>query len=126
MANNAQVAKELSVWQTTVEQYWPQVHFGEVMVERRKDGWEFKTQVYFGELDPAFVRVEIYADPLGDADVLCQEMTRGGRLPGTVNGYTFRALVMSPRPSDHFSLRVVPAHPEAVVPLENQLILWQH
>ena len=82
-------------------------------------------QVYLDELDPEMLQVELYADPRGDVPLVRQPMRREAPLPGTVNGYTYSTRVPATRPAQEFVPRVVPHHPEAIVPLEAAWILWR-
>lgn len=49
-----------------------------------------------------------------------------GALPGTVNGYRYTAVVPADRPANHYTPRIAPWHPDALVPLENSHLYWQH
>jgi starch phosphorylase len=52
-------------------------------------------------------------------------MTREASLPGTVHGYVYSARVPATRPAAEFVPRIVPHHPEAIVPLEATWIHWR-
>lgn len=123
--NGAQIALELDEWQRAVEHHWSGLSFGRVTAQNRNGVWLFDAEVYLGRLDPAFVRVEIYADPLADGPPVRQAMEQAGELPGVSGGYLFQGKTRADRPGDHFTLRIVPYHPEAVVPVEERRILWQ-
>jgi starch phosphorylase len=77
-------------------------------------------QAYLDELDPAAVRVELYADGAPVAVV----MKRGETLVGSMNAYRFTASVPADRPATDFTPRIVPFHSAASVPLEAGQILW--
>jgi len=77
------------------------------------------------DLDPMAVRVELYADKIGDDAPVQQEMQRMRQLVGATNGYAYRALVTDARPLTDYTVRVVPYHEAAAIPLENNHILWQ-
>jgi starch phosphorylase len=124
--DEASLAEELYAWHMALEQYWSQVHFGNMQIETGDDVWNFEIPVYLGELDPSFVQVEIYADPVNDKDAVHQPMKRGEKLSGAINGYIYRGSVPKTRPAEGFTLRVIPAHREAFIPMENSHILWQH
>jgi starch phosphorylase len=123
--NGAELAKELHTWQSALQQYWAEVHIGNVQVEKKDDQWFFEAPVYLGRLDPALVRIELYADAVDKEGPFRQPMIQGNKLIGAVNGYVYSGGVPATRPAEHFSLRIVPAHPAARVPLEEPHILWQ-
>lgn len=122
----ASLAEALYAWHMALEQCWPQVRFGNMQVKKEDDVWNFEIPVYLGELDPSFVQVEIYADPVNDEDAVRQPMNRGEKLSGAINGYIYRGSVSKTRPIEDFTLRIVPVHHEAFVPMEDSHILWQH
>jgi len=97
IAHGAQVARELHTWQKALEQHWSKIHFGRVQVQNKGELCNFEAQVYIGDLDPDFIAVQIYADPLDRHDAMCQSLTRGEELPGTVNGYLYRGAVPATR-----------------------------
>ena len=124
-ADGAQLARELLAWQTALGKGWPQLHFGTVHMQHQDDRWCVQVQVYLGEVDSAWVRVEIYADPWEGQAAVCEPLVRDEPLPGVVTGYLYRGSVPATRPADHFTPRIIPAHPAARVPLEASHILWQ-
>lgn len=81
--------------------------------------------MYFGALDPDSVRIELYSDTVDARAALRQPMVRGDHLAGAANGYLYSGETPDERPADHFTVRAVPQHADAVVPLEAGQILWQ-
>jgi glycogen phosphorylase len=124
-ADGGRLASELVAWHTALERYWPQLHFGTVQVQREDERWSVWVQVYLGEMDPAWVRVELYADPWKGQEAVYEPMVRDEPLPGAVHGYLYRGSIPAMRPAEHFTLRIIPMHPAACVPLEASHILWQ-
>ena len=84
----------------------------------------FSVQVYLGEVDPHWIQVELYAELAEDGAPSRQAMDRGEEIPGAINGYVYQGSVSTTRPPNHFTPRVIPAHPAAGVPLEEHHILW--
>ena len=124
-ADHGQLAKELYGWWTALQAHWHEVHFSAVEVSRDDEDWAFRVRVYLGEIPAASVRVEVYANPLGEEEPLRMEMERGDAIPGAVNGDVYHARIPTSRPAEDFTPRVVPYHPEARVPMEAPLICWQ-
>ena len=122
---NGRVARALAAWDDRLRRYWPGLHFGDLRVGSRDGRSQFEVQVYLGELNPEEVRVELCADALGASPAVRQEMAADGTIPGSVNGYIYRAVLTGDRPAGHFTPRIVPAHPEAMVPMECGLVAWQ-
>lgn len=118
-------ASVIRAWTRDVARAWPGIHFGDGQVETTGGRHEFSIPVYLGELSPESVSVEVYADSLDGKPPLRAAMSRGQKLMGAVNGYVYTAGVSADRPVGDYTLRVVPAHAHAAVPLEANQILWQ-
>ncbi|MEJ2685592.1 MAG: alpha-glucan family phosphorylase [Gammaproteobacteria bacterium] len=123
---DGRAAHELEAWIGELRRQWPALHFGELSVETADGRHHFRIPVYFSDLDPGNVRVELYADRAGDEQ---QDehiaMTRGEALAGAVNGYLFEASVPTARAADDYTPRIIPARADALIPLEVPLIVWQ-
>jgi glycogen phosphorylase len=125
-AEGCRLAKELDIWAKGLAENWSSMRFLGTSVSRDGYDWKFEVQVYFGEIDPRVVKVELYADPMDDKGPMKVAMTREGAIPGVVNGNLYRARLTATLPADHYTPRIVPYHPAALVPLEESHILWEH
>ena len=112
-------------WRRSLEHHWATLRFGEVKVETKGNQHVFDVQVYLGELDPAAVRVELYADGGADGSPERQALERVRQLAGAFGGYVYRAAVPAARPATDYTARVVPHREGVAVPLEAARILWQ-
>ncbi|MGE5088474.1 MAG: alpha-glucan family phosphorylase [Candidatus Levyibacteriota bacterium] len=119
------LARELSAWHAALVAHWHEVHFGQLTVERRGDRWSFDAPVYLGGLSPDAVKVELCAEPDASQPAVRQAMARGGGIPGSVNGFVYSATVPASRPDWHFTPRITAHQPEACLPMESALVLWQ-
>ncbi|MBM4452434.1 MAG: glycosyltransferase family 1 protein [Chloroflexi bacterium] len=117
-------AEELYSWSMKLEASWPEVRFGRLQVQRKGKTWNFEVPVYLEGILPEFVEVQLYADPSGEYDVVCQQMIKGDKLPGVVNGYLYKTSLPATRPAEDFTPRIIPAHQMAKIPLEEKHILW--
>jgi starch phosphorylase len=118
-------ASELEDWYQRTHRNWPRVHFGEVETHLEESHWRFRAQVYLCDLSPEEVSVQVFAAGSGRHDSVCEPMEVVGTIPGSVGGYIFQGRVAAARPENDYSARVIPFHPDARVPIENSLILWQ-
>ena len=126
IANEAKLAMELEEWQSKLREGWGGVHFGDVRVTKIEEHWHVEAQVYSGDLEPHRVRVELYADPLSDTEPPTRMvMSQGEAIHGAVNGFVYAADCPATRPANHFTPRIVPFHPDALIPLEEPLIVWK-
>jgi len=116
---------EISEWMEHVLNRWHAIRFGEL--KQHTDGGEhfFQVTVYVGDLNPDWVKVQLYAcaDKSGNSVIL--EMRRGLEMAGSVGGFIFTASVPTTRLISDFTARVVPFRKDVQVPLEIGAILWQ-
>ena len=125
-ADNASLSDEMEKWFISLTKHWHQVRFGQCTVQEFSTRYLFQVEVLLGELSPATVRVELYAEPLStDANPICLTMDRGEKLAGPDVGYQYHATVPMGRPAIDYTPRVIPYHVDASVPLEANFILWR-
>jgi starch phosphorylase len=115
----------LAAWRASLERDWHAVRFGNLDAVREGDRWSFRVQVYLGEVEPDAVRVELYADASDGGLPVRQLMEPECAIPGAVHGLIYRAEVAGDREAADFTPRVIPFHPDALIPLEAPLIVWQ-
>jgi starch phosphorylase len=125
LADGAAAARDLQQWTQRLHAHWPALHMGASAVTSTDDGFEIDVQVYLDDLPPDDVAVQLYADgTTPDAPSECQVLERGPALPGAINGFHYHARLTTARPADDYTVRIVPSHPLADVPLEEDAILW--
>ena len=117
-------AVELVDWQHALEQNWSMLHFGEVQVVTDPERHTFQVEVYLGKLDSSQVRVELFANGLNGSEPERLEMLRSQPLVAE-NGFIYRGQVPAARPAAEYTVRLIPQHAGAAVPLEAARILWQ-
>ena len=124
-ADDAALGRQIVTWRHAVEQQWTALRFGAVKVETDGTHHTFEVQASVGDLDPAAVRVQLYADGVDGGGPVRQEMTRVRRLEGADGGYAYSTQVPATRPPTDYTARVIPYHDGIAVPLEAPRILWQ-
>jgi len=82
-------------------------------------------EVRLGDLDPHSVRIELYADGVGDGVSVRPEMKRGRRQAGTAGSFVFSAVVSAGRSPADYTPRVIPHRAGVSIPLEDSRIRWQ-
>ena len=110
-------------WQEALEKRWEMLRLGEVTVKTDREHHTFEVPLSSGDLDPNSVRVELYADGIGDGVPVRQEMKRGRQTEAA--GYVYATQVPTARPSTDYTVRVIPHICGAAVPLEAHQVLWQ-
>ena len=124
-ADNAAVGRSIVDWEHTLNEKWSTLRFGEVKVETRGEQHVFEVQVDLHSLDPKALRVELYADGVGDGAPVRQEMKRVRQQAGASDDYVYIAAVSADRPSASYTARVIPHCDCVTIPLEAARILWQ-
>jgi starch phosphorylase len=124
-ADQAKAAVAIVGWRAALAEHWATLHVGDVRSATGAGEHRFEAQVYLGDLEAEDVRVELFAESARGEAPLRREMTREVRLSGAANAFLYAGSVPDARPAAHWTVRVVPHHPEALIPLEAEPILWQ-
>ncbi|WP_333872925.1 alpha-glucan family phosphorylase [Methylobacter sp.] len=123
--NKGALGKQIVDWQHSLDQKWPALHFGKTKIETRGEYHLFEVQVYFHNLDPNAVRVEVYAEGLINNPAMREEMTLLRQLVGSSGGYVYCIAVSAARPATDYTVRLIPCCEGMAIPLEDARILWQ-
>jgi starch phosphorylase len=111
-------------WQHELARSWSSVRIGAATLNRTQNSYSFQVQVFFGDLDPNAVHVELYAEGKNGSAPVRLAMQRGERLLGAVNGFAYSLLIPATRPAADYTSRVVPYHAGALIPMEAPFICW--
>jgi starch phosphorylase len=122
-ADRGAAAKQVVDWQQALQERWSEVRLGKVTAGTEGTCHAFAVELFPGELDPNFVRVELYADGTNPSAPFLREMKRCHPIEGA--GYAYCALAPAARASGDYTVRVVPCFTGAAIPLEASQILWQ-
>ena len=102
---------------------WDKLQFGEVHSEDKDKEHYFRVQVKLNGLNPNLVSVELYANELEENAPLIVKMEQVAYSNG-LNEYV--AHTDGSRPISDYTARIVPDYENVSVPLEDNLIIWQH
>jgi starch phosphorylase len=125
-ANKGEKGKRISDSIRSMEQKWNTLHFGKEKVETKVNQHHFEIPVYFQDLNPNNVRIELYSDEINNEARIVQIMMRGDNLEGESNAFTYHASVSTHRMVSDFTARAIPVIQDVSVPLEISNITWQH
>jgi len=112
-------------WHELLKRHWPALRFRDFQVETVDGIHNFRVQVYLDELNPDTVDVELYAPPRNSTEAARCRLVRGEPLVGAVKAWPYAGQVKADRPASDYTVRIIPRHPEAAIPLEAAEILWQ-
>jgi starch phosphorylase len=124
-ADKGAMGSEMVDWRRNWETNLATARFGELRFETDAQQHQITVQVYFNDLDPNAVRVELYAAGSNGNGPWRKEMTRTGQLGGAPGGYAYRVQVPAGRPATDYTARVIPYYNGVAVPLEAARIQWQ-
>jgi starch phosphorylase len=123
--NGGDAGRKITRWREQLRTAWPTLRLGRRGVTASDAGWEFTIEVSLGNLDPQAVSVELYAEALVAGAACRMPMTRAGGRSDCEGRVLYCANVPADRPSNDYTVRLIPAHPGVSVPLENGLVLWE-
>jgi len=124
LASGGAAARSMAGWERRIRQHWAGLRFGDPTVMQDGDCWAFTVPVHLGEMPPADIRVELYADPIDDKPMEVIPLASGRRNGGAANGHVYTARVPNTRPARDFTPRIRPHH-VGTAAAELPLILWQ-
>jgi glycogen phosphorylase len=121
-ANNDQLALQLHQWQQQLLSQWPQLRIDRVEIMKREHGIQVEADIYLAQLQPSAIAAQLIADPGPASPALVFDLALQNS-----NGqhHRFAAEIATERAPDDFTLRLIPAHANALVPQEVPLIKWQ-
>jgi starch phosphorylase len=122
-ADESELGMKLSSWSKRIGELWSKVRFGAVSNREVGNQYGFDVEVFLGDLEASAVKVELYAEAKGDSGRTLQAMERQQDAP--VGRAVYSCLVPRTRPASEYTPRIVPSMSGALVPLEQNNILWQ-
>lgn len=125
-AEQGKKGRQIVEWKDRLNEKWKALRFSNVKVETIGNQYQFEVRIYLDGLGSDEVKVELYADATVSAPSVCQEMIYMSRLPHDETVYVYRGSVPDIHPVTEYTPRIVPVLSGVSVPLENNLITWQH
>jgi starch phosphorylase len=108
----------------TIEDHWPQLGFGNLVIQEEDGHLTFTVPVFMPGLKPDTVRVQLCAEPREGEETDIHPMIRGAAVSDSPPGYSFSARIPARRPAGDYTPRIIPALEGGIVPIESNLILW--
>ncbi len=124
-ANDGRLGVDLLQWQRSIAEQWGTLRLGDVQAETKDGQHRFHVPVVPGGLTPDQFRVELYAGPTGETGAKAEIMAACKFSMEPSGTLVYSACCPARRPAADYTVRIVPAHTAASVPLEAGQILWQ-
>ncbi len=133
ISDGLKASKELAQWRAHMTRHWPSVRVIEVDGDRSVEapiGAKFKinAKIFLGEINPRDVRIEVYEGSLDEDGHITNARTTLMTPVGLENQHgTFEftgEIELSTTGLRGFSLRILPNHPDLVMPFQRGLIAW--
>jgi starch phosphorylase len=119
------LGESLLHWQQDVDRHWSTVQFGRVEIKTHDGQHFFQVEVSLGALAPDQLQIELYADSVDGGTPALEVMTAPAPRTDSPGAFIYSAQVPATRPAADYTVRIIPHHPNASVPLEAGQILWQ-
>ena len=119
------LATELFEWSTALSRHWHEIHLGELQFEEVNGHRRAELNVQLGSLNPDHLAVQLIADPTDTEGAITLELRRTATLQSATHSYRYEVVLNTERTSDDFTVRVIPKHTAALIPIEIQKIYWQ-
>jgi starch phosphorylase len=124
-AEDSKLGESLRQWKQEIDRHWSMVRFGAVEIETHDGQHFFHVQVSPGKLNPDQLKVELYADSVQGGEPVLEVMIAPDPHADLTGVLTYSSQVPATRPACDYTVRIIPRHPNASVPLEAGQILWQ-
>jgi glycogen phosphorylase len=125
MADESEPARAMQSWETRLRRHWSGLHIGETSLSPDGEAWSCSVAVYLGEIIPAYVAVQLYADPRDGEAPYDTELIRSEPIIGATNGHIYAGTAPAARPAEGSPVRIISYFPGVRVPAELALTLWQ-
>ncbi|HLP15262.1 MAG TPA: alpha-glucan family phosphorylase [Bacteroidota bacterium] len=125
IANGCLIGKRIADWQHGLDEKWERLRFGELHVESHGGQLIFEVQVFLHDLDPATVRIELYAEGVHGAAASRHTMNAIRLVDKLQGAIVFGASIAEGRSPTEYTPRLIPSFDGVAVPLESAHIIWQ-
>ena len=124
-ADKAAIGRNIVRGKQAMSEKWATLRVGEVRAQTHDGQHLLDVAVSLGDLDPAAVRVELYADGVAGKEPARQEMKRACSADGGSGRFVYSTAVSAVRPAADYTVRITAKCDGLAVPLECNRILWQ-
>ena len=124
-ADDNALGANLLHWQQEIDRHWSTVRFGSVEIKTHDGQHYIQVGVFLGPLTQNQLQVELYADSVQGGKPAREVMVAATAHADSQDTIVYSAHVSAARPASDYTVRIIPHHPNAFVPLEAGQISWQ-
>jgi starch phosphorylase len=124
-ADDGALGSSLLQWKLDIDRHWSNVRFVSTRIDTHDGQHFFEADIAPGSLTPDHFRVDLYADTAHEKSAPFQVMNASVPCADKPGAFNYSAQVSATRPASDYTARIVPYHPNALVPLEAEQIVWQ-
>ncbi len=103
---------------------WEKINIRETQTEIVENGYIFSVPIFLNEIKPGQISVELFADRINNGEPERITMEPDSNFSDQEE-CMYHAKVISTRPADDYTVRIIPNYENISVPLEDNMILWQ-
>ncbi|MHB8281369.1 MAG: alpha-glucan family phosphorylase [bacterium] len=121
--DGGKIALEIVEWKNKLNKNWEGIHFANPSFEKNNSTYNVKCMIWLGIIEPEAIKVQLYT--ILNGKPLITDMKINKSITGAINGFIYEAQAAAEVPPNDYTVRIIPYHPDAAVPLEFNQILWQ-
>ncbi|WP_339627859.1 alpha-glucan family phosphorylase [uncultured Maribacter sp.] len=103
---------------------WDGIRFGEVSIDYVEGGFQYNISVSLKNINPDTILIQLFADGLNGGIPEILKMERDSEPKEEAHRY--HAHITTSRPASDYTVRIISDYEGISVPLEDNLIRWQH
>ncbi len=123
-AKNGSVGKRIVSTRNDLRNKWNGISFGETAIDHVEGGFQYNMSISLNAIDPKTILIQLFGNGLngGMPEIIKMEIVDEQK----EGVYRCHAHVNTTRPDGHYTVRIIPNYEGISVPLEDNLIRWQH
>lgn len=123
-AGGGSVGKRIVGIKNDLKNKWDGIRFGEITIDYVEGGFQYNLSIFLNEIDPGTLLVQLFANSLNGN--MAENIRMGVDAVQKDGAHRFHVHINTARPPSDYTVRIVPHYEDIPVPLENNLIRWQH
>ena len=123
-AKKENVGKNIVGTKHDLRNKWDGIRFGEVSIDYVEGGFQYNISISLNNINPDSILIQLFANGVNNAPPEIIKMEGG--VEQKKEEHRYHAHVTTTRPANDFTVRIIPDYEGVSVPLEDNLIRWQH